>query len=372
MAVSDAATGPEDVTGDGASELAPDLPAVVEGEDEGTVLVLRALGLGDAVTAIPALHGVRRAWPGRRVLLAAPSEVGAWLQGLGLVDGVVPTTGLEPLHWGEEAESVTGEPPAGHVAVNLHGSGPESHRVLLETQPDLLVAFRSDEADVPGPDWDDDEHEVDRWCRLLTWAGGRCAREDLRLDPPASRGTHVVVHPGAASGSRRWPADRFAAVVRRLAEAGHDVVVTGGPAERELCAQVVADAGAGDDLSPGGSVSDASGTLDLPALADVVATARLVVSGDTGVAHLATAYGTPSVVLFGPTPPTLWGPAIDPERHLVVWHGEELVPAGGDVTYQGDPHADDVDPALERATVDEVVAAARRLLAAEPADAADV
>ncbi|MFJ1511954.1 glycosyltransferase family 9 protein [Cellulosimicrobium funkei] len=364
----------------GATEPAPDLPGLA-GQDEGTVLVLRALGLGDALTAVPALRGVRRAWPGRRVLLAAPAEVGGWLRDLGLVDGVVPTRGLEPLVWAQESRTLTGAHPVGHVAVNLHGSGPESHRVLLDTAPERVVAFASGDAGIDGPGWDPDEHEVDRWCRLVTAAGGACSREDLRLDPPGSRGRHVVVHPGAASGARRWPADRFAAVARDLAPAGHDVVVTGGPDERDLCARVVADAvaalgglaGAPDGT---GSVTDTAGTLDLAALADVVATARLVVCGDTGVAHLATAYGTPSVVLFGPTPPATWGPAVDPERHAVLWHGDtEQGPAhapdrapGG---YRGDPHAADLDPALDRITVEEVAAAARSLLAG-PQDPAEM
>jgi len=363
----------------GATELAPDLPGLA-GQDEGTVLVLRALGLGDALTAVPALRGVRRAWPGRRVLLAAPEEVGGWLRDLGLVDGVVPARGLAPLPWVEESAAVTGATPAGHVAVNLHGSGPESHRVLLGTAPEQVVAFASREAGVAGPGWDPDEHEVDRWCRLVTAAGGACSREDLRLDPPASRGRHVVVHPGAASGSRRWPADRFAAVARDLAAAGHDVVVTGGPDERDLGARVVADAtaslaetaGTTETTETTGTVTDTAGTLDLPALADVVATARLVVCGDTGVAHLATAFGTPSVVLFGPTPPSAWGPSIDPERHVVLWHGGDAAsarPGGQPDGYRGDPHAAAVDPALERVTVDEVVAAARALLAAAPEQA---
>ncbi|MFH6690906.1 glycosyltransferase family 9 protein, partial [Cellulosimicrobium funkei] len=179
----------------------------------------------------------------------------------------------------------------------------------------------------------------------------------------------------------RWPADRFAGVARHLAAAGHDVVVTGGPDERDLCARVVADADAalgGPAGAPDGtgSVTDTAGTLDLPALADVVATARLVVCGDTGVAHLATAYGTPSVVLFGPTPPATWGPAVDPERHAVLWHGDtEQRPAHApdDAArgYRGDPHAADLDPALGRITVAEVVAAARSLLAG-PQDPAEM
>jgi ADP-heptose:LPS heptosyltransferase len=87
-----------------------------------------------------------------------------------------------------------------------------------------------------------------------------------------------------------------------------------------------------------------------------VAAARVVVSGDTGVAHLATAYRRPSVVLFGPVSPALWGP---PPRvgpgggplHAVLWHGDGT----------GDPWATELDPALARVTVDEVVQALRRL-----------
>ena len=77
--------------------------------------------------------------------------------------------------------------------------------------------------------------------------------------------------------------------------------------------------------------------------------ALLVVSGDTGVAHVASAYGTPSVVLFGPVSPARWGPPADP-RHQVLWHGDGT----------GDPHGADLDPALQRITVDEVGCAVDR------------
>jgi ADP-heptose:LPS heptosyltransferase len=122
------------------------------------------------------------------------------------------------------------------------------------------------------------------------------------------------------------------------------VVVTGGAAERDLADEVVRRAGLP------GSASTA-GALDLPALADLVAGASLLVCGDTGVAHLATAVGTPSVLLFGPVAPSLWGPAVDHDRHVVLWHGDGT----------GDPHGAEPDPALLRVTVDEVLEAVTRL-----------
>lgn len=326
-----------------------------------TVLVLRALGLGDALTGVAALRGVRRAWPGHRVVLAAPQPLGQWLTDLGVVDAVLPVRGLTRLPWPWAGPGGAQDAP-GCLAVNLHGRGPQSHRVLQATRPDALIAFDNTEAGHIGPDWDETEHEVLRWCRLVESVGGHCGPEDLRLGPldPAGRWAqdddrgHVVVHPGAAAAARRWPAARWAAVVAALAARGHDIVLTGSQAERALCHQVLAEADAGD------AVRDVSGQLGLPALAELVATARLLVSGDTGVAHLATAYGTPSVTLFGPTPPALWGPSIDRDRHLVVWHGEPGAPPRN-------PNAERLDPALARIPVDEVLAACESALTQLPA-----
>lgn len=314
-----------------------------------TVLVLRALGLGDALTGVAALRGVRRAWPGRAIVLAGPPGPGVWLARLGVVDDVLPAHGLDPLAWRGARRA--------DVAVDLHGRGPQSHRVLQATDPDHLVAYACPEAGHIGPEWDDAEHEVLRWCRLVRGAGGECGPADLRLARPLParvRGRHVVVHPGAAAGSRRWPAGRWAQVAADLTVRRFDVVVTGSAAERGLCARVCAEARALADGAGAGAIDDVAGTLDLPELADLVATARVLASGDTGVAHLATALGTPSVTLFGPTPPSAWGPAIDREIHAVLWHGDPAVP--------GDPHGARTDPALDRVTVDEVLAAVEPLV----------
>ncbi|MCD2261156.1 glycosyltransferase family 9 protein [Dietzia aurantiaca] len=311
------------------------------GEDD--VLVLRALGLGDALTGIAPIRGLHRLFPDRRVVLAAPATIGGWMVRMGVVDAVLATPGLVPL----------GPLPGGHVAVDLHGRGPESQRLLAAGGPGRLIGFDCPEIGHRGPRWVRDEHEVLRWCRVVRDAGGECGVDDLRLrDPHEAAALRredgiVVVHPGAASRSRRWPVDRWAAVAGELVRSGRDVVVTGSPGERDLTAGIVAAVPA---------ATDAGGRLDLDDLAALVADAALVLSGDTGIAHLATALATPSVTLFGPVPPRWWGPTLDPRLHTVLWRGDPTADAWGD------PHADVVDPRLDAIGVDEMLDATRDLL----------
>ncbi|BCB83464.1 glycosyltransferase family 9 protein [Phytohabitans suffuscus] len=277
------------------------------------ILVLRALGIGDLVTGVPALRALRRAFPERTLALAAPAALGPLVDLVGGIDALVPCDGLE-------ARLL----PKASWAVNLHGKGPRSHRLLRHNRPERLGAFACPEAaHVDGPEWTDDEHDVRRWCRLLEWYGVPTDPTDLALLPPPAppRRGAAVVHPGAKEPGRRWAPRRFAAVARDLAARGFDVVITGSPAERP-----VAECVAGLARLPAGNVL--AGRTDPAELAGTVAHARLVVSGDTGVGHLATAYRIPSVVLFGPVTPAHWGPPPDRSEHRALWRGPTVASIG--------------------------------------------
>jgi ADP-heptose:LPS heptosyltransferase len=129
-----------------------------------------------------------------------------------------------------------------------------------------------------------------------------------------------VIHPGAASPARRWPPGRFAEIARAETAAGRQVVITGGPDERGLARAVAVRGG----LPETAVLAGRTGLRDLAA---IVGAAGRVVCGDTGVGHLATALGVPSVLLFGPTSPESWGPRDSGGRHRVLWAGRT-----------GDPH----------------------------------
>jgi ADP-heptose:LPS heptosyltransferase len=300
------------------------------------ILVLRALGVGDLATGVPALRGLRRAFPGEELALAAPGWLAPLVELTGAVDRLVPVDDLTPRVW-------TLAPP--RLAVNLHGRGPQSHRLLAAARPGRLLAFGCAAAGFrDGPEWTFEEHEVARWCRLVGWSGISADPGDLRLRVPAGRDVPVgatVVHPGAKAPERRWPPGRFAEVARALAADGHRVVVTGSAGERGIAAAVARLAGLGADAV-------LAGRTDLADLAALVAHARFVVCGDTGVGHLATAYDIPSVVLFGTLPPRLWGPPPDRRSHVPLWPG----PGGAS------------DPVLLRISAVDVLAAADSALAA--------
>jgi ADP-heptose:LPS heptosyltransferase len=156
-----------------------------------------------------------------------------------------------------------------------------------------------------------------------------------------------VLHPGAAAAARRWPAQRWAQVARTLLDRGHPVVLTGSTDERARCQRIA------DDATGSGGTQPAvlAGRTSVAELAALVAHADVVISNDTGVAHLATTYETASVVIFGPTPPDEWGPP-PTGPHLALWSGR-----------RGDPHGATAFSGLLEIEVGQVLGAALGLLA---------
>ncbi|ROP36754.1 glycosyltransferase family 9 protein [Saccharothrix texasensis] len=115
---------------------------------------------------------------------------------------------------------------------------------------------------------------------------------------PAELGPYVVLHPGASVPARAWSPDRCAEAVTALTEAGHRVLVTGGPNETALTRHVAGTRGV-----------DLGGRTTFAELAGLLARADAVVVGNTGPAHLAAAVGTPVVSLFSPVVPAhRWAP----------------------------------------------------------------
>lgn len=113
----------------------------------------------------------------------------------------------------------------------------------------------------------------------------------------APAGPYAVLHLGASSPLKYWPAERWAALAEWLAGQGITPVWSAGAKETALVAAA----------DPQGRFASYAGQLDLAQLARLFADARLIVCPDTGVAHLARIVGTPTVALFGPGSSTISG-----------------------------------------------------------------
>jgi len=107
----------------------------------------------------------------------------------------------------------------------------------------------------------------------------------------------VALCPGSVGPSKRWPGTAYAALARRLIGEGFAVWVLGGPGEKTLAAEIVADTAARD--LTGHDLRDAILAL---------AAASAAVSNDSGLLHVAAALGTPAIGIFGPTSPWHWAP----------------------------------------------------------------
>jgi heptosyltransferase-3 len=147
--------------------------------------------------------------------------------------------------------------------------------------------------------------------RIVLAAGEEAERriDELRLPQ-----RFVIVHPASRWLFKCWPAARTADLINTLRARGEEIVLTGSPSaeERGLVEAVV--------KGLRFPVIDLSGKLTLKELAALIARARLFVGVDSAPMHMASAMGTPAVVLFGPSGEVEWGPWHIAHRILVSRH----------------------------------------------------
>ncbi len=147
--------------------------------------------------------------------------------------------------------------------------------------------------------------------RIKLAAGPEAER---RIDELGLPGSFIVVHPASRWLFKCWPAGRTAELINLIRARGEEVVLTGSPSleERSLVDAVV------EGLRF--PVLNLSAKLTLKELAALIARARLFIGVDSAPMHMASAMGTPAVVLFGPSGDVEWGPWHIPHRILVSRH----------------------------------------------------
>lgn len=309
----------------------------------GRIAVVRALkGLGDFLCVVPALRALRAAAPDAHITLIGLASFHTLVTRFNpYVDELLPFPGFPgipevPLDVAAlPAFFADAQARSFDLALQMHGSGGLTNPFTLMLGAANNAGYYAPGAYCPDPEWflplDESNHEVRRWLRLLShigvpgagewlefplqssdWEGLRSTREAAAL-----AGTdYVAIHPGASEPARRWSPRNFAAVADHFARIGYRIVLTGTPDETDIANEV--------EAGMGWRAVNLAGRTSLGAMAALLSEARLIVSNDTGVSHLAAALQVPSVVVFIASDPQRWAP-LDQALHRVVG-GQGLQP----------------------------------------------
>jgi heptosyltransferase I len=286
--------------------------------DPDRILIIKPSAIGDIVHALPALNLVRRRWPAAKVSWLVTPACADLIRGHPQIDELII---FERKRFG-----------AGWRSPRAFGELFSFLRSLRDRKFDLVLdmqglfrsgymswatraAVRLGFSNAREGGWifynhwvrnDLRTHAVTRYLDLAEAAG--CGREPVEfvlpvrdedratvsaLLPPGER--YAVLAPGAGWDTKRWPVERFAALVPPLREMGLTSVVAGGPGDRKWSAQI-----------PG--AIDLTGRTTLKELIALLDSASVVIGNDSGPSHIAAALGRPLVTMYGPTSPEATGP----------------------------------------------------------------
>lgn len=283
------------------------------------ILVIRPGGMGDMVLLIPALRRLIETHPRAAVDLVCERRNRGILRLAGLPVEVLEAD-TAPLFvllrlWRRRYDAAVDTEQFHHLSALAALASGAPVRIGFKVNPARNPLYtRLVTYDMDGP-------EGEQFMRLFEPLGVRgpapALAGCLEPDPAAVRswvrdaiaaasadGLLAALHPGGTHASKRWDEARFAELIRRwlAADPRARVVLVGGPADRAAARRVRRLA-----TGAGGRLVDCCGRTSLVETAWVLAQSRVFVGGDSGVAHLAAAVGSATVVLFGSGDPRKWG-----------------------------------------------------------------
>lgn len=303
------------------------------------ILIRGTNWIGDAVMTVPAIKRLRRLFPDAELVLWTPKPTIGIFSGSGLVDEIIPVgTLLGQIKAGkwQRADLAIIFPNSFKSALVACIAGIKKRIGYASQNRSMLLTTA-----VPVPEWKESRHEVYYYLNLVD-AAGRAHGGDMSPDdepsasisiPDAARETArqtleragidpgrkiVGLAPGSTnSRAKRWTPESFARLGDRLrAELNVNVVLLGSAGDAEVSARVM-------ELATE-KPFDLTGKTDILAAAGVLTEIDLLISNDMGLAHLAPAVGTETIVIFGPTNPVTTRPFSD--LATVVSAGVECSP----------------------------------------------
>lgn len=320
--------------------------------DRERVLVVGTRYIGDTVLAIPFLRNLRRAFPRAVIHVHAEGAARHVLAACPFIDAFLVrrrTTDRGPAAWRALADVAAEAATWRHqryTRAYLLKSAPSAailtalaaipHRVGFARGVNRLLLTRA----VP---IGDGRHQADLCLDLLRADGlavddghgdnwtlpAAAARAEALLGSlPVGRRV-VFLAPSASDRRRNWPADRWIETVRWLVTRRQcEIVLAGSRPDAMIHAAILA--GTGPAVAP--HVHDFSAVTTLAEATALIARADLCIGVDTGLPHLATSFGVPTVKLFGPTDPVRWG----------IWRADGSLVRAADRTARDPMHSIEV------------------------------
>ena len=333
-----------------------------------SILVISSTAIGDTLLSTPAIRALRLAYPSAKIVALLNRDNLELFETNPDIDVTIPYHGGYHRFLSTALKLRAYHP---QLAVILHGNEPQATpfaylsgaRFIVKLPNKNLFNFLLSNRE-PIVGWETFGHGIEQ--RLQSAALAGASSNDTRMVLPLSENSHreaarflsncrldadtvlIGFQVGASSLSRMWFAERFVALGKKLlAQYPHAaIIITGSPAEQPMCDSIAAQIGARAFVS--------AGHIALKHLPALVGRLRVLVSGDTGIMHLAVAVGTPVVALFAMANAKHSGPAYDLDKHLVIQKWRTCVPCvGKKCTYQ---------LCMENIAVDEVDAAVERIL----------
>lgn len=286
------------------------------------VLIVRLRSIGDTVLATPSLHALRRFLPAARIDILLEDWVAPVLDGCADVDNVLTIERGSTVARARLARSLRATDY--DVAYNLHG-GTTATLLMRAARARQRVGYADyqysrllNHAAPPATLlWGQEKtHSVEQQLALLGWTGVPVSdRPPTRLTVTEEAALSVskrlaacglkegvpfaLVHPAAAFESKQWATQNFARVAESLAARDLRVVAIAAPSQAPLLAALQAECAVG---------VEAFTDFSLPEVTALNARARIFVGNDSGIAHIAAAVRTPSVIVFGSSNIAHWRP----------------------------------------------------------------
>ena len=298
-----------------------------------SIIIFRALQLGDMLCAVPALRALRRAYPQARITLTGlPWEQSFQERFSDYIDDFIwfpgypglPEQALNPQDFTVFLTVV--QQRKFDLAIQLQGNGSIVNPMVELFGAGLTAGYFLENDYTPNKEYfmayPDYGSEITRHTMLMEFLGIPSKGDELEfplnnsddeayesLELDLQPGSYICIHPGSRGHWRQWPAERFAAIADFCAGLGFKIVVTGTDAERSITAGVIKQ-----------MESDAlnlTGKTNLGAIAILIKNAHALISNCTGVSHIAAAFKTPSIVISMDGEPERWGP-INKQLHKTI------------------------------------------------------